>query len=237
MKVLRRSKTIEILFTLSKGPKHIRKLQSEVGGSASTVEVCVEELLKEGLIHERKLESWPFRRELELTEKGKEIVRVTELQGGVLGLVTSPSKDRAEWILALLHAVGGKIEGRLRLQKLMFLLKHEQKIDVPYKFVPYMYGPYSADVFEDLPLLRDDGFIEVLEKGVASQEIVGTPTMDFSLTAKGEEKAREIFLKKLSPKIRQALLELDHFNKLDLRELIKYVYDNYPRESLGIQVS
>lgn len=237
MKVLRRSKAIEILFALSKGSKHIRELQSEVGGSASTVGACVEDLLKEGLIRERKLDSWPFRRELDLTEKGKEIVRVTKLQGGVLGLVTSPSKDRAEWILALLHAVGGKIEGRLRLQKLMFLLKHEQKIDLPYKFVPYMYGPYSADVFEDLPLLKDEGLIEVREKGVASQEIVGTPTMGFSLTAKGEEKAGEIFLKKLSPKIRQALLELNRFNKLDLRELIKYVYDNYPRESLGIQVS
>ena len=235
MRVLRGSKAVEILLALLKGPKHVRELQSEVGGSASTIQDRIQGLLKEGLIRERKLESWPFRIDLELTEKGKEIVRIIEYQGGILSLgAPYASEERAEWIIALLHAVGGKIKGRLRLQKLMFLLKHEYGIEIPYEFTPYMYGPYSADIFEDLGALKGGGLLEIQGQSIEPREMVGDPamTMSFNLTEKGGKKAREIH-KKLPEKVKRVLPELNRFNKMSLGELIKYVYDNYPHESLG----
>ena len=232
MRILRGSKAIEILFALSKGPKHVRELQSEVGGSASTVQDRIQELLKEGLIHERKLDSWPFRKDLLLTEKGKEIVKIIDLQGGLFRpVVPQAFEERAEWILTLLHIMGGKVEGRLRLQKLIFLLRHEYEIEIPYKFIPYMYGPYSADIFEDLATLKDKRLLEVEGESIEPREMVGDLAMSFNLTKQGEEKAKEIYMK-LPGKAKQALLSLRRFNKMNLRELVRYVYDKYPRESL-----
>jgi len=236
MKVLRGSKAIEILSVLSKGPKHVRELQSEVGGSASTIEVRVQELLKEGLIRERELDFWPFRRELELTEKGKEVARVVELQGGLLGLTVRGSpEERTKWILALLHTMGGRIKGRLRFQKLIFLLKHEQGVKLSYGFIPYMYGPYSADIFEDLAALRDEGLLEIRgEVPEPVEMVVGrAASTSYSLTKKGEERAKELY-EKMSDEEKRALSSLKRFAKMSTGELIRHVYNKYPLESLGI---
>jgi uncharacterized protein YwgA len=234
MKVLRGSKAIEILFALSKGPKHVRELQSKVGGSASTVEVRVNELLKEGLIRERKFDFWPFRKELEISEKGKEVIRIIELQGDLLSLTArKPSQERTKWILALLYTMGGKIRGRLRFQKLMFLLKHEHEINLPYGFIPYMYGPYSTDISEDLAALAGEGLLEVRGEGPEPREIIGNRiTVIYVLTARGETEAGGVY-EKLPDEAKKALSSLKRFNKMGVRELIRYVYDKYPRESLG----
>jgi uncharacterized protein YwgA/DNA-binding HxlR family transcriptional regulator len=235
MRVLRRSKAVEILFALSEGPKHIRELQSKVGGSASTIEARVQELLKDGLIRERKLDFWPFRKELELSERGREVVRVVELQGSLLSLAArKPPEERTKWIFALLHAMGGKIRGRLRLQKLLFLLKHECGAELPYEFIPYMYGPYSADIFEDIAVLKDEGFLEVRGGSPEPLEIIGDRTagMSYILTKRGEEKAVSIY-EELPNEMKRALSSLKKFNEMGIRELVRYVYDKYPHESLG----
>jgi len=233
---LRRSKATEILFALTKGPKHIRELQSEVGGSAATVEARVKELLASGLLRERKLESWPFRRELELTEKGREIVRIIELQGSLLSLAPrKPSEKRERWILAMLYALGGRVRGRLRLQKLMFLLKHELGVKLPYRFIPYMYGPYSADIFEDLAALRDEGLVEIRVEELEPREMIiddKSSTTTYSLTSQGRQKAREAF-DILPPEVKRALATLRKFNRMRTRNLLRYVYEKYPKESLG----
>lgn len=233
--MLRGSKAIEILSALSKGPKHVRELQSEVGGSASTIGVRVQELLKEGLIREREFDFWPFRKELELTEKGKEVMRVVELQGGLLGLAARRSpEERAKWILTLLQAMGGEIRGRLRLQKLMFLLKHEHGAELPYEFIPYIYGPYSADIFEDLAALRDEGLLDLKGEVPWPMEMIGQTTgTSYSLTKKGKERAGELY-EKLSDEEKRALSSLKKFAKMSNREIIRYVYSKYPRESLGM---
>jgi uncharacterized protein YwgA len=236
MQVLRRGKAIEILFALENGPKHVRELQSEVGGSASTVEMRIQEFLDGGLIREKKFDCWPFRKELELSEKGKEVIRAITLQNSLL---TPPAplapEKRAKWILILLHTMGGKIKGRVRFQKLVFLLQHEFDVQASYKFVPYVYGPYSSDIFEDAVGLQEEGLLRIVGESHESRELFGGrgSSTDYTLTADGEEKARELY-EKLSDKEKQALSSLkQRFDRADLQEILKHVYSKYPRESLG----
>jgi uncharacterized protein YwgA len=98
-----------------------------------------------------------------------------------------------------------------------------------------MYGPYSADIFEDLAALKDEGLLEVKGEYPEPLEIIGDRASGtgYSLTELGEKRARELY-EKLSDEIKRALTSLKRFAKLSTRELIHYVYDKYPRESLGI---
>jgi len=54
------------------------------------------------------------------------------------------------------------IRGRTRLQKIIFLLKHKNKIDFDYNFIPYYYGPYSRDLQLAVNLLEAAGFVQVV---------------------------------------------------------------------------
>jgi len=55
----------------------------------------------------------------------------------------------------------GTVRGRTRFQKLMFLLKEKEDIDLGYKFIPYCYGPYAHDLQLELDMLEAAGFIQV----------------------------------------------------------------------------
>lgn len=231
---LKKPMGVGVLLALSEGPKDVGELQSWLGGNPSVVEQRIQELLAVGLVRERRDELGALfpRRILELSEKGKEISKSIKFQRSLLEII--PSKDGGDWILILLHASGGGIRGRLRLQKLMFLLKHGYKLEVPYDFIPYAYGPYCADIFEDLADLRDGGFVEVRGQGAEPHELARDPkTMSFFLTDRGKERARELY-RELPSEAKGALIALNsRFNRMSLGDLIKYVYEHYPKSLLS----
>ena len=227
MQAVRRSKAAEILLELLKGPKHVRELQGKVGGSALTVEMRIHELLKGGYIEEEKSEAWPFRKTLKLTEQGRKLASFLKLETSLL--VPPPKVDfgkateRGKWLLALLHAVGGVVEGSTRLQKLFFLAKHEFGFrELPYNFLPFLHGPFSGNINDDALDLENAGLIEVQREMVE-------PTL-YSLTPKGKEAAGKIY-GKMSQAEKGALSKVKRFNQMRLDELLKYVYTKYPTES------
>jgi uncharacterized protein YwgA/DNA-binding HxlR family transcriptional regulator len=238
MKTLRKSKTAEILLRLLDGPKYIRELISEVGGSAQTVEMRVHELLKEGLVAEEEWEVWPYRKMLKLTDRGKDVARLLKVQESLFGVAkkvaSEEAKERGKWLLALLHAMGGKISGSTRLQKLLFLLKREKGVETPYTFTPYMFGPHSPDVIDDATELELAGYIKI-QNEVPEQPLAGdcVITREYELTSEGAGVAKEVY-EKLSNDQKTALDALKQFNKMKLTELLKYVYTKYPGESRGI---
>jgi DNA-binding MarR family transcriptional regulator len=225
MRVVRRSKAAEILLALLKAPKHVRELQAEVGGSALTVDMRIQELLKEGCIEEERSEVWPFRKTLRLANRGREMAMLLKLETSLL--VSPPkvsaekAKEKGKWLLALLHAAGGAVEGSTRLQKLCFLLKREFGLsELPYNFLPFLHGPFSTDINDDALDLEIAGLIEV-ERGMVE------PTL-YVLTPKGRKVAKEIY-KKIPEK--GVLSRVRRFNQMGLVELLKYVYAKYPKES------
>ncbi len=224
---IRRSKGPEILLALLKGPKHVRELQSEVGGSALTVEMRIREFLEEGLIAERESDEWPFRRTLELTPEGRRVAMVLKLE---TSLVAKPRmadpeklKEKGKWILTMLYAMGGSVEGGVRLQKLLFLLKKERGVgSIPYRFLPYLHGPYSDGIPDDVLELENAGLVRV------EREVL-EPVL-YSLTPEGKKVAEEIF-KNMPEGLRKSMIGLKKFNEMRLRELLDYVYTKYPEDS------
>lgn len=237
MRSVRRSKGADILLKLLDGPKYIRELLSEVGGSAQTVEMRVRELIREGLVEEETWEAWPFRKTLKLTDRGREVAGILKLETSLMApagrINVREVIRRGRLLLALLYGMGGRIAGATRLQKLLFLLKREKGVDSPYSFTPYMFGPHSPDVLEDAIDLERAGYVEIITE-VHEPTIAGDCIMErkYQLTPKGEEEARRAY-EELSPEGRRAIDELKKFNEMRLADLLAYVYSKYPEESRG----
>jgi uncharacterized protein YwgA/DNA-binding transcriptional ArsR family regulator len=226
MHLLERGKATEILLALREKPMHFTELQWKVGGSLSTVQLRVEELLREGLIAEEEQKKWPFKRILKLTDKGMNAARY--LQG--LRAVTSTGlpKKREKWMLALMHAFG-EIKGSTRLQKLLFLLSRELKLS-DYSYTWHIYGPYSPEVGEDSRELESSGLIQVSEEIFEESEEDYRRRLNYKLTPFGEVLAAKVF-DGLSEKQKNAIRSLQKFNKASLSSLLDYVHSEYsPRD-------
>lgn len=73
-------------------------------------------------------------------------------------------------ILALLHSSAG-IEGRTRLQKMIYLLRNSFDVPFSFGFRMYFYGPYSESLAEAIQVLKAVELIEE-EKVKISKDIV-----------------------------------------------------------------
>ena len=70
--------------------------------------------------------------------------------------------DALDLVLLLLAAPGARLlnelDGITRLEKLLYLAEREtdvtSKVNEPFKFEPYDYGPYSKDVYEAIEILE-----------------------------------------------------------------------------------
>jgi len=134
--------------------------------------------------------------------------------------------------LVLLEAEDGDpIEGRTRLQKLMFLIQkrleeHGEPIKWGYLFQPYDYGPFAKELYDDLDQLRRRGLVEERERHLDDDVI----QYNYILTSKGENYVEEQFdgqeeIKKMS---KAASCIKNSFNHIPLQQLIDHVYTEYP---------
>ncbi len=88
-----------------------------------------------------------------------------------------------EKLLVILKNLG-KIEGRTRFQKIVFLLKHKDGIKFDYTFIPYYYGPYSPELQTEINLLEAADILKVIPQDGALYMHI--------LTSRGQKLAREI---------------------------------------------
>ncbi len=161
--------------------------------------------------------------------------------------------DRKDLVLLLLYVKGRfghlceGVLGTTRILKLLFLatkqLPANELVAVPYRFVPYRFGPFTGQVYDDLEMLIQTGLVERTE---LDQD--GTPTtradadLDegfrfnglatlYRLTEKGEQFARALLadVERRRPGLAEGLAVLKaRFGRLPLRDLVRYIYTNYP---------
>lgn len=162
-------------------------------------------------------------------------------------------------IMVLLYAKGHKqqqcepIRGRTRLMKMIFLFDkeirkrfHKEIIndDALPKFVPYDFGPFSAEVYSDLEFLKDLGFISMkkTQDEVSEEAYIYALYDDVSTEDIGSNVEEEFLLTVLGKKFVEAdkagRLTKDQWNVIDefksrctaasLKSLLKYVYTKYP---------
>jgi len=86
-------------------------------------------------------------------------------------------------LLASLFFYGKPIEGRTRLQKIIFLLKNRYEIPFNFNFKPYYYGPYSEELSDLVSLLRAFNFAEEKIEYFG----FGKVRYSYALTEKGEK--------------------------------------------------
>lgn len=131
-------------------------------------------------------------------------------------------------VLSILY-LQGEIWGRTYLQKFLFLLNKEKFKDKLFKFSPYRYGPFSSELSNLMVDLESMGIIE--EK---SEKTKGLETAyRYMLTKKGKDIAGKIFEDNLTAKERKELIEYSNkFKRHSATELLKYVYKEYPDETI-----
>jgi len=134
-----------------------------------------------------------------------------------------PGNERL--VLLLLKYAGGRIEGRVKLMKLVFLALKECsetacKLGATFEFKPYLHGPFSTDVLETLDSLKSKGLIRVDIKFF--DEIWFR--YEYELTKEGfkaVENWDDECIKNL----------VERYGEIELKELLRYVYNKYPKES------
>jgi len=138
--------------------------------------------------------------------------------------------ERKDWILVLLHATEGGHLDRVRIVKGLFLLSQEspEPLENFYSFYPYLYGPFSSEIYSDLDELIEENLIAIDLK-------IAPSWSQYRLTDKGSSRAKELW-KALSKPIRQKLSEIaKNVLSLSFSKLLTYVYGKYPdyaRESV-----
>jgi uncharacterized protein YwgA len=151
-----------------------------------------------------------------------------------------------------------KIAGITRLEKLVFLLAKETSIaklvDNNFRYEPYHFGPYSAEVIDNIDALKEIGLVKaetVPSKSYVEESDryeVGAQVREsdadtirtkrnnnkmeiFELTDDGMKVAEALF-KSMKPQEQQEVTQLKtRFNSVELRQLLRYVYKKYPEST------
>lgn len=136
--------------------------------------------------------------------------------------------------MALMYANDGEpIEGRTRLQKMVFLMQKQLKqrdqlgaVGLEYNFIPYDYGPFSKELYDDLDAMIEQEFVDDTEEPLRS----GKVKYIYEIEDDGEELVdSECESREDVDTIIQIAREIKkHYNDMLLSELIEYVYTEYP---------
>ena len=168
-------------------------------------------------------------------------------------------------LLLLLNYGNNNIQGITRLQKLLFILKNDYKIDdlfkSSYEFEPYRFGPYSKKLYDDINFLENLGFIGSTPVGETSlageneekllltdyllssgEEVTNSSEKCFTLTESGRKKAEQIMTKLQqsgvnTAKLISTLREVGaKYSEMNLSSLIHYVYRKYPESAINSEL-
>lgn len=142
-------------------------------------------------------------------------------------------------------ALKNQISGITRLEKLVFLIENELSVKElmceDAGFTAYNFGPFSAAVYKAVDSLSGYGLIEDTGSITSSNEdsweqirVIGVSqadpyaTRDFRLTERGIQ-YYEVISGDISEEDLAELTKLkDQFGSMPLRQLVRYVYQQYP---------
>lgn len=136
--------------------------------------------------------------------------------------------------LALMYACDGEpIEGRTRLQKLVFLMQKrlEEAGEDPlqtddYEFIPYDYGPFSKELYDDIDKTMARGMVEGREEDLGEDKV----KYDYEIQEDGEQWVRDQLAKEEAQRVLRLAEEIkDEYGDVYLSDLIDEVYSRYPK--------
>jgi len=135
--------------------------------------------------------------------------------------------------LALMYADDeGTIEGRTRLQKLVFLLEQELE-ELPetpidgqnYNFIPYDYGPFSKALYDDIDWMSEEGWVNDSEEEMEDGQV----KYDYEITEQGKEFVESQLSTEEGQLISEIARDIEaEYNDVLLSNLIEQVYSEFP---------
>lgn len=146
----------------------------------------------------------------------------------------TPTMHRKLLPLALMYAGDGEpIEGRTRLQKLVFLMQKrlEEAGEDPlqtddYEFIPYDYGPFSKELYDDIDKTMARGMVEGREEDLGEDKV----KYDYEIQEDGEQWVRDQLAKEEAQRVLRLAEEIkDEYGDVYLSDLIDEVYSRYPK--------
>lgn len=159
------------------------------------------------------------------------------------GTATLPLDKRTDFLILLLHTMK-EIWGITKVFKFLFLMGKEEHLDnyVPdyYSYCAYNYGPFEKAIYEDIEALKQYGLIEERKprkkKYKADEEIEEVLYPEkvqaiYQLSNKGEQIAQALMksAQKKDPGIIKKINTIkSKYGYLSLKELLKYIYNQYP---------
>jgi len=126
--------------------------------------------------------------------------------------------ERNELVLAALDSVP---LDRMRLTKTLFLVWHlnGRKTDFPFPFRPYLYGPFSNEIYHTLDGLQREGL-------VAPEPDVDVRWARLYLTAKGEKQVSTL---SVDSDTRQSINTIARWaSEQSFDNVLRYVYSEAP---------
>jgi len=100
-------------------------------------------------------------------------------------------------VLACLNGAGGSIEGRTKLQKVIYFVS--ELLGTPEGYAPHFYGPYSPSVASAVSSLVNTGFVNEIEEDFPS-DFAGNDfpphRFKYSLTEKGKRAVESLCTEK-----------------------------------------
>ena len=118
------------------------------------------------------------------------------------------------------------IIGKTKFQKMVFLAKEEEGLDIGFTFTRYNYGPYSFELSNAINSLNEIGLISIHTELFESRDQFPGKIFKFSLTKKGSEILSK-HLRSFSRDISKIKKVVSRWNDEPLDSIIKYVYSKY----------
>jgi uncharacterized protein YwgA len=116
----------------------------------------------------------------------------------------------------------GIVEGRKQFQKAVFLLQEQFGIEFAYPFIPYLYGPYSSQLQNDIYNLARTGYLKASKIG---------PLFYYEIAPIGSQLSLQIekeYGEKQSQELRKKVKDLKEFETEELvqwsKQLMKEKY-------------
>ena len=131
---------------------------------------------------------------------------------------------KKDWILVALNCSEDKTLSPVQLQKSLFLLKHmnpDAFSENFYDFIPYHYGPFCLNIYEDADLLKFNDMININVNMIERWNI-------YSITDKGTKYADNLN-KQIKPELYDYTLKMVKWVKSkSFSQLISTIYKQFP---------
>lgn len=131
-------------------------------------------------------------------------------------------------MLLVLDNVGRQGVSETKIHKILFLLKHEDKLGVPTEFKPYDYGPYSQDIRNRLDILSSKELIS--KENINTIDKQGTI---IRLTQQGRIELTGAKKRFTEWEISRIKSQSYYWSTRPLMELLLYVYGSFPDYSVN----